>query len=659
MSSFILLPGQCSPLGATPGDDGVNFAVFSAHATAVFLCLFDERYQEISRMPLFQEQEGIWHGFLPGADAGLLYAYRADGSYEPESGHRFDSADLLVDPYGKSLVDDDGELMCQVVTPPVDGLVPKPDIPWCDTVIYELHVKGFTQQHPCVKPEQRGTFSALAHPNVISHIQSLGVTSVQLMPVHGFVSEPRLAALGLSNYWGYNSINFFAPHPAYLSGDDVYEFRQLVNEYHRHGLEIILDVVFNHSGEGDQTGPTYSFRGLDNATYYRLAEDKHYYINDNGTGNALNLNHPQVQCLVVDSLRYWVEVMGVDGFRFDLATSLGRNADSEGEFNPASALLAAMTKDPVLAKVKLIAEPWDIGKNGYHLGQFPSPFREWNDVFRDTWRRFWRGDEGVLPVLADIIHGSAGKFEHKGQGPSSSINFITCHDGFTLADLVSYQAPHNHSNGENNRDGHQTNYSDNHGEEGTSLNPAILALRNKQRRNLLMGLFLSQGVPMLLAGDEFGNTQSGNNNAYCQDNETSWLNWEEKDKKDLTVFISRLVDIRRQYALLCPSRYLHDACESSAGFIWLNPDGGAMSPEDWQQEKAIIVLISWPANERRETLWWLLNSDNANRTFKVPKGKTLIHSQDSEPEWDNGYLILDNKSSVLWYEGKSIKASTN
>ena len=602
-------PGQPWPMGATPTCDGVNFAVFSAHAEAMELCLFSEDgRREIARLP-FRDRDGdVWHLHVGGLLPGQAYGFRAHGPYRPEEGHRFNPNKLLIDPYARRL---DGRLRWSdalmgykvgssradlsfdtrdsafampksVVTDPAFtwGEDAPPGHCWTDTVIYEAHVKGLTALHEGVPKALRGTYMGLASDPVLDHLNRIGVTAVELLPIHAFVDDRFLVSKGLKNYWGYQSIGFFAPDPRYMLRDAVLEFRSMVSRLHHAGIEVILDVVYNHSGEGDELGPTLAFRGLDNASYYRLRDGGRFYVNDTGTGNTLDLTHPMVLRMVMDSLRYWVTEMHVDGFRFDLGTVLGREAHG---FDPRGGFFDAIRQDPILGRVKLIAEPWDIGPGGYQLGAFPHPFAEWNDRFRDGVRRFWRGDAGMAPDLAKRLLGSAERFDHGGRAAHTSVNFITAHDGFTLADLVSFTVKRNLANGEENRDGHGDNHSDNLGVEGPTNDPAIRAARDLRRRNLAATLMLSQGTPMWLAGDELGNSQGGNNNAYAQDNETGWLQWAPGDA-GMTAFLARLAALRREYPLLRQRRFLHSRARAADGLrdvIWRRADGAEPRPEDW------------------------------------------------------------------------------
>jgi isoamylase len=610
-----ILPGQASPLGAAWDGRGVNFALFSAHAERVELCLFDSTGgHELQRLALPEQTNEIWHGYLPGAGPGQLYGYRVHGPYQPLSGHRFNHHKLLLDPYAKGLRgrfrwDDalfgyraghpDGDLSfdprdsaafvpkCQVVDGDFDqGGNFAPRRPWPQTVIYELNVRGYTMRHPEVAPEIRGTFAGLASPSVVRHLQALGITAVELMPIHGFIDEWRLFKQGLRNLWGYNSVAFFAPEPRCLATGDIDEFKTTVARLHQAGIEVILDVVYNHTGEGDQLGPTVCFRGIDNVSYYRLRTDQRRYCDLTGCGNTFNLNHPRVLQLVMDSMRYWAEVMHVDGFRLDLASTLARGP--HGEFNARGAFLAALHQDPVLSKLKLIAEPWDAETDGYRLGKFPAGMAEWNDRYRDVVRRFWRGEAGLAGELATRITGSADLFEARGRRPWASINFITCHDGFTLEDLVSYRDKHNAANGESNHDGAHDSFSWNCGVEGPTEAPEVCALRSRQKRNMLALLLLSQGTPMLLAGDEFGRTQAGNNNAYCQDNEVSFVDWsliKTPDGGALAEFVRRIVALRRAHGVFRRDDFPRGAPVRPAGhedIAWLRRDGEEMTLEDWR-----------------------------------------------------------------------------
>ncbi len=615
--------GRPWPLGATWDGLGVNFALYSRHATQVDLCLFNEKGREVERIRLPEYTDEIWHGYLPDARPGLRYGYRVHGPYAPRDGHRFNPNKLVLDPYARQLVGqirwaphlfgytighkdtdlsfdkrDSAPYMprCVVVDPAFTwGQERSPAVPWDRSVIYEAHLRGLSMQHPQVPEPLRGTFSAIRSDSVIAHLQQLGVTALELLPIHAHVDDQYLVERGLRNYWGYNTLGFFAPDPGYLSTGNIAEFKQMVAQLHDAGIEVILDVVYNHTAEGNELGPTLSFKGIDNASYYRLADDRRYYINDTGTGNTFDLTNAGALRMVMDSLRYWVQHMRVDGFRFDLATILGREHHG---FDPSGGFLDAVRQDPVLSQVKLIAEPWDIGPGGYQLGNFAPGWAEWNDRFRDNVRAFWRGDEGQLSDFATRLMGSADLFNHHGRRPSASVNFITAHDGFTLHDLVSYDHKHNEANGEDGKDGSDHNISWNHGAEGPTDDRAINALRQRQMRNMLATLLLSQGTPMLLAGDEFGHTQGGNNNAYCQDNPITWIDWERalsEDGQKQSRFVRQLLALRRRYPQLRRKRFLdarddHDTAEVG----WLLPEGGTMMPGDWHDPQRRSLMLHLP-----------------------------------------------------------------
>jgi len=660
-----LSEGRPFPLGATWDGIGVNFALFSAHATKVELCLFDsEGNTELERIPLPEYTDEVWHGYLVDAHPGMLYGYRVHGPYEPDSGHRFNPHKLLVDPYAKQLVGEvhwapeifgytighpDADLSfderdstpfvpkCKIIDPAFTwGETNNPHIKWRDTIIYEAHVRGLTMRHPHVPDALRGTFTGLVSSELINHFCSLGVTSIELLPIHSFVNEPHLQEKGLVNYWGYNSLGFFAPHSRYLARGQVNEFKEMVARLHHAGLEVILDVVYNHSSEGNELGPTLSMRGIDNSSYYRLAADNHrYYINDSGTGNNLDLGHPCVLQMVTDSLRYWATEMRVDGFRFDLATILARHHSGYDERH---GFLVACRQDPVLSKVKLIAEPWDCGPGGYQVGGFPPGWAEWNDLFRDDVRSFWRHDEGTLNKLSRRLTASGDHFNQRGRRPQASINFITAHDGFTLRDTVTYSDKHNEANGEDNQDGHQDNRSCNYGHEGETQDPDIRAIRNRQMRNLLATLFFSQGTPMLLAGDEFGRTQQGNNNAYCQDNDISWIDWNISDEGQcLLEFTRKLIRIRHHYPILRRERFLVGFYNDDLGVkdvTWLAPEGEEMTEEHWHNPAmACMGMImdgrAQPTGVRRagddSTVLLIVNSCPDGVNFLLP-GADQEHS---------------------------------
>ncbi|HEU5134302.1 MAG TPA: glycogen debranching protein GlgX [Steroidobacteraceae bacterium] len=615
-SRYRLREGLPHPRGANWDGRGVNFSLFSAHATGVDVCIFDaDGKKERERIALPEYTDEIWHGYVEGLGPGDAYGFRVHGPYAPEVGHRFNPHKLLADPYARAFVgslewnhacfgytigDADADLSfnaldsaefvpkCLVVDASFDWKQNKhPLVPWERTILYELNVRGFTHSHPAVAETLRGTFAGLATPEVIDYMKALGITSVELMPVQSFVNDSILLERGLTNYWGYNTIGFFAADPRYCGEPlrGVREFKEMVARFHDAGLEVILDVVYNHTAEGNERGPTLSLKGIDNASYYRLAPDKRYYINDTGTGNTLNISHPRVIQMVTDSLRYWVQEMHVDGFRFDLGTILAREPNG---FDNRSGFLKVCSQDPVLSRVKLIAEPWDCGPGGYQVGRFPPGWAEWNDQFRDTVRDFWRGESSAAE-LAPRLYGSADLFDHLGRKPYASINFITSHDGFTLHELVSYNERHNLANGEQNRDGHSHNRSWNCGAEGATDDPEILALRRRQMRNFLATLLLSQGTVMLLAGDEFARTQGGNNNAYCQDNETSWVDWTLADKNFQQVnFVRHLAHLNARYPILRRSRFLSARRNEAIGLkeiTWINANGDEMDDEHWTDER--------------------------------------------------------------------------
>ncbi len=605
--------GSPHPRGASWDGAGTNFAVFSAHATKVEVCLFDDSgEQEEQRIALPEYTNQIWHGYLPSIRPGTPYGFRVHGPYEPDAGHRFNPHKLLLDPYAcahigelkwdpavfgyqmesaDDLTFDDRDSAafmpkCVVVDPEFDWTGPRgrKTVPWDNTIIYEMHVRGYTKQHPGVPSELRGTYAGLGSREVLNYIRSLGVTTVELMPIHTFIDEGHLLDHGFPNYWGYNSIGFFAPDPRYAANrrDSLCEFKEMVARFHDAGLEVILDVVFNHTAEGNERGPTLSFKGIDNASYYRLvSEQQRYYINDTGTGNTVNLSHPRVMQMVTDSLRYWVQLTHVDGFRFDLGTILAREPNG---FDNQSGFLKACSQDPVLGTVKLIAEPWDCGPGGYQVGAFPPGWAEWNDKFRDNVRDFWRGQLPAM-ALAERLCASASLFNRQGRRPWSCINFVTSHDGFTLNDVVTYNEKHNCVNGENNQDGISDNRSWNCGVEGPSDDVEINTLRARQIRNMLATLLLSQGTPMMLAGDEFGRTQHGNNNAYCQDNEISWLDWRLREENDSLVrFVRNLTALRHKYPILRRNLFLNGQYIEELDVrdvTWVSPSGSMMGDRDW------------------------------------------------------------------------------
>lgn len=623
-----LWPGNVYPLGAHWDGKGTNFALFSENATGVELCLFDRDDRE-TRIELTEVSNFVWHGYLPGVGPGQRYGFRVHGPYAPNEGHRFNANKLLIDPYGKAIdgdVKNGPELFGYSWEDPEEDLsfseldnghlVPKSVVvdrsfdwegdellctPWHETVIYEIHVKGFTKLHPDIPEELRGTYAGMAHPAAIEHLQRLGISAVELMPIHHFLSHPgHLIDKGLKNYWGYDSINYFAPYAGYSAsgslGQQVPEFKEMVKALHRAGIEVILDVVYNHTGEGNHLGPTLSLRGIDNSVYYRLVDDDpRYYMDFTGCGNSLSVGHPQVLKLIMDSLRYWVTECHVDGFRFDLASALARELY---EVNSLAAFFDIIHQDPVLAGVKLIAEPWDIGEGGYQVGQFPVLWSEWNGKYRDTVRDYWRSEGTTLGEFAYRFTGSPDLyFQTNGRRPNASINFITAHDGFTLNDLVSYNEKHNEANGEDSMDGESHNRSWNCGVEGETDDPEVLQLRERQRRNFLATLMLSQGIPMLLGGDEIGRSQMGNNNAYCQDSEISWFHWNlRQENEDLVNFVRELIYFRRQHPVFRRRKWFQGQAIHGQGvsdIAWFNPDGSEMTDEQWNcgDAKAIAVFL--------------------------------------------------------------------
>ncbi|MCU9948337.1 glycogen debranching protein GlgX [Pseudomonas sp. PDM13] len=651
--------GHPFPLGATWDGLGVNFALFSAHATKVELCLFDAKGErELERIELPEYTDEIWHGYLPDAHPGQIYGYRVHGPYEPDAGHRFNPNKLLVDPYARQLMGGlrwseslfgytighkDGDLSfderdsaafvpkSKVIDPAFTWPEHKSvRVPWDATVIYEAHLRGTSMRHPAVPKHLRGTCAGLMNAELLQHIRSLGITSIELLPIHGFVNDQHLLEKGMNNYWGYNSLAFFAPHAAYLASGHINEFKEMVAHLHDAGLELILDVVYNHTAEGNELGPTLCMRGIDNATYYRLMPDnRRHYINDSGTGNTLDLSHPCVLQMVTDSLRYWATEMHVDGFRFDLATILGRHPHG---FDERHGFLVACRQDPVLSKLKLIAEPWDCGPGGYQVGGFPPGWVEWNDRFRDTVRAFWRGDGGQIAGLASRLTASGDLFNQRGRRPYASVNFVTAHDGFTLRDVVSYDHKHNEANDEGNRDGSDNNYSWNHGVEGPTDDADIRELRLRQMRNMMATLLLSQGTPMLVAGDEFSRTQQGNNNVYCQDNELGWVDWELDDEgRSLLDFTRRLISLRRAYPILRRGRFLVGEYNEELGVkdvTWLSPCGNEMTEEQWQDGNArcLGMLLdgrAQPTGIRKSgadaTLLLLLNAHHDVVNFRLPE----------------------------------------
>jgi len=654
-------PGSSYPLGATWDGEGVNFALFSERAEKVELCLFDQKgRREVARIELREHTDQVWHCYLPEARPGLLYGYRVYGPYKPEEGHRFNPNKLLLDPYAKGIVgsvrwsdahfgytvghaEEDlsfderdsaaGMPKCQVI----DGAFSwendrPPRTPWHETIIHELHVKGFTKLNSAIPVPLRGTYAGLATLPVIEYLKRLGVTAVELLPVHAFIDDRRLVEMGLRNYWGYNSMGFLAPEPRYAStGSAASEFKIMVKKLHSAGIEVIVDVVFNHTGEGNHLGPTLGFRGIDNAVYYRLAaEDPRRYVDYTGTGNTLNMMHPRVLQLMMDSLRYWVREMHVDGFRFDLASTLARELHAVDKLG---AFFDIMHQDPVVSQVKLIAEPWDLGEGGYQVGNFPAGWVEWNDRYRDAVRAYWKGDGGLIGELAFRLTGSSDLYASSGRRPYASVNFITAHDGFTLHDLVSYNEKHNEANGEDNRDGNNNNLSWNCGAEGPTNDPAINALRSRQKRNFLATLLLSQGVPMLLAGDAIGRTQRGSNNAYCQDNEISWVDWDLGfEDLRLLAFVQRVIALRKAHPVFRRRSFFQGRSIKGTGtkdILWLTPNGQELSDEEWQHSfaRCLGLFLSGEGLDERDqqgrpvtdsSFLLLLNAHNDPIPFRLP-----------------------------------------
>ena len=703
-----LWPGKPYPLGATWDGSGVNFALFSEHAEKVELCLFDEKaHREIQRITLLEQTDQVWHGYLPEARPGLLYGYRVYGPYKPEEGHRFNPNKLLLDPYAKDIHgalrwsdahfgykiqsnrrdlsfsrsdNSRGMLKCRVIDPAFTwGDDHAPNTPWHNTIIYELHVKGFTRLHPLIPQRLRGTYAALACEPVIEYFQRLGITAIELMPIHTFINDRSLVERELSNYWGYNSIGFFAPDNRYSSNGAVNEFKTMVKTLHASGIEVILDVVYNHTAEGNQLGPTLSFRGIDNVAYYRLVQDNlRYYMDYTGCGNTMNMMHPRVLQLIMDSLRYWVLEMHVDGFRFDLAAALARGLH---EADRLGAFLDIIHQDPVLSQVKLIAEPWDLGAGGYQVGNFPVGWTEWNGKYRDVVRDYWKGEGGVIDELGYRLTGSSDLYEHSGRRPYASINFITAHDGFTLHDLVSYNQKHNEANLEDNRDGEDHNRSWNCGVEGETDDPAIRNLRLRQKRNFLATLFLSQGVPMLVAGDEMGRSQQGNNNAYCQDNETSWLDWNlNKENSELFNFVQALIRLAKKHPSFRRRNFFQGhSIKEKKDIVWLNPDGKEMTNEQWQNDFARclgVYLAGSGINERDshgrlitdDDFLMLLNAYHEEIPFQLPDfvgeraWQVMLDTSDSSvpptaPNYHNSdsYPLQGRSLVLLTHAGKLVQ----
>ena len=692
MTTVKTWPGKPYPLGATWLGNGVNFAIFSEHATGIELCLFDniDAPHENARVPLREQTGQVWHVFLPEVRPGQLYGYRVAGPYQPNRGLRFNDSKLLLDPYAKSIagqINWSDEMFGYVVGDKEEDLardfrdnawaMPKsvvidpafswgedkrPETPLSETVIYEVHVKGFTKLRQDVPEQLRGTYAGVANEQAIRYLKNLGVTAVELLPVHTHLDDKALVDRGLTNYWGYNTIGFFALHASYSSnrqpGAEVVEFKGMVRNLHAAGIEVILDVVYNHTGEGSHLGPTVCFRGVDNPAYYRLLADKpRFYLDYTGTGNTIDTLCPGTLQMVMDSLRYWVTEMRVDGFRFDLAPALAR--DGAG-FNKFHAFFKAIQQDPMLSQVKLIVEPWDVGDGGYQVGNFPAPFSEWNGKFRDAMRSFWRGDEGFIGEVAYRLTGSPDLYQHDGRRPYASVNFITSHDGYTLNDLVSYNDKHNEANGDENRDGDGHNRSWNCGIEGPTDDPSIDSLRRRQQRNFLAMLFLSQGVPMLLGGDEFGRTQKGNNNAYCQDNEISWLNWQRNEKQNrLFEFTKKLIEFRREHAVFRRPKFFQGRRVRGGEIkdvMWFNPGGNEMSDEEWNSPfvRCLGMLISGDAVDlvdahgepvRDDTFLLLINAHQEPIPFVLPGEEHLEWEQILETTNEDGFLKEPKKFS--------------
>jgi isoamylase len=684
-----LQAGRPYPLGATADISGVNFAVFSANAERIELCLFDPSgRREIARLDLPDCTDEVFHGYLPQGRPGQLYGYRAYGPYQPELGHRFNPNKLLLDPYATQLAGalrwsdvlygyrlggaredlsldrrDSASAVPKAVVPPTEGVRNRshlPSTPWRDTVIYEAHIRGLTIQREDIPVRERGTFAALADERVIEHIVSLGVTAIELLPVHAFMQDRFLLEKGLRNYWGYNTLSFFAPEPRYLSNGGLDDIRLAVGRLHAAGIEVILDVVYNHTCESSELGPTLSWRGLDNASYYRLiAGEERYTVNDTGCGNTVNLAHPRVLQMVMDSLRHWAVFYGVDGFRFDLGTTLGREPTG---FDPNSGFFDAILQDPILSRLKLISEPWDLGPGGYQLGNHPPGFAEWNDQFRDSVRRFARGDAGQRPNLASRLTGSGDLFERRRRKTWASINFVTSHDGFTLQDAVSYGERHNQANGEDNRDGHGENFSSNWGVEGPSTDPVIVAVREQLKRFMLVMLFASQGTPMLLAGDEMGRTQQGNNNAYCQDNEISWIDWKLAllpSNQTLRRFTQRLIAVRHAWPILRCDTFLHGRTEPIRGLrdiVWFDEQARELTEAAWHDSEARLLALrrACPADDGVCVSLLLMNATHEDREFTLPQPplpwRILIDSAQpdaSERLLDTDTVVVGNRAAIL------------
>lgn len=672
--------GNSSPLGASLEEHSVNFALYAPQASHVSLCLFDDSgYAETERLAMYLHEGGVWSVSVEGLHDGCIYGFRVSGNYDLSSGQLHNEHKLLLDPYAKDLhghfywserhfchlpvghfndADNAFDMTKSKLTLLQKYQGERPNVPWCETVIYECHVKGATKLNNKIPKALRGKFLGLAHEHFIRHLKSMGINAIELLPVHSFISEQFLTAKGLQNYWGYNTLNFFTPHKEYLVDGNIDEFQQMVGLLHKAGIEVIIDVVFNHTAEAGLEGPTLSFKGLNNSGYYRLLDDSCDYINDTGCGNTVNIDDPYTLKLILDSLRYWVEYYGVDGFRFDLASILGRG--SKG-FNKGHAFFQAIHQDPILSQCKLIAEPWDIGPGGYQLGAFPAPWREWNDKYRDTVRQFWQAKQHVLPELAKRIHGSNDLFEHNLRGPLNSINFITSHDGFTLNDWVSYENKNNLANGENNQDGHNDNHSFNCGIEGETQDVDVNALRIKQQKNALITLFMSCGVPMIAAGTELCHSQKGNNNAYCQDNEISWLNWEEHNSQDLRNFIARLVEIRRCFAIFKHPFYVHQE-DSDFSVHWFDELSQPMDTVKWHDPTSQFLMCRLDDNNNKTSLLLLLNAGEAAVNVSLPKTAQKWQLQiTSEPsdKFNQIDQVLDISAQSSWVFSTNFEGNDN
>ena len=699
--TYHILPGKTFPLGSHYDGSGTHFAIFSAHAEEIELCLFDASgMEEIQRLSLPTFQDDVFCGYVPGLQPGTLYGYRCHGQYAPEHGYRFNPNKLLLDPYARKL---SGELIYHPlhldyvqqpagkswqmdeqdsapVMPKAVVTIDEPDVEQFtslksndQTVIYELHVRGFTQLNQKIDETIRGTYRALASDESIAHLKDLGVTSVELLPIHAVADEPFLRDKGLTNYWGYNNYHFFVFEASYAKHNAIEELRYLTKRMHLAGIEVIIDVVYNHTAEGSEFGPTYSLRGIDNIAYYRLnKKNRAHYLNHSGCGNALDLTHPRVLQLVMDSLRYLATKIGVDGFRYDLASVLGR--DSQHKFDSESHFFSCLKQDPVLCRLKHIAEPWDIGTGGYQLGQYPHDWYEWNDRFRDSVRKFWRGDLGVSPEFARRMHGSSDLFEHRARSPYASINFITAHDGMNLRDLVTYDNKHNQANLEDNSDGHSANYSANYGVEGETDDPEINNLRLRQRKNLLASLFLAQGTPMMLAGDEMSHTQLGNNNCYCQDNEISWLNWDfDPNNDEIFQFCKKLIELRQQHPLINRPAMPHGLLVSNrtglSDISWFGLDGSPLQESSWRKPdlKTFAMMLAATQREPKSNLSKIIcslddaviilfNASDSDVSFNLPdqSGVWALEFDTAETITNSNDNNLKNNGNTPYIEDLSV-----